>query len=150
MHDARQSRAVPLLLQLLVGALCGAILGAAHGMLLALIAQDGMDQWAAGAWGAGLGSGGGVVVALVRRIAWGKDTGFEIGTILGVLYGIVPGTVLLFATMLVHRVVYVSWKFVGLVMAASMIGLVIGGALDRIAETLFCRAKRTHSADSDD
>ncbi|MBL8792510.1 MAG: hypothetical protein JNM56_01255 [Planctomycetia bacterium] len=150
MHDDRPSKAVPLALQLLVGAVCGAILGTANGLLLEMIALDGMDHRTVGTWGAGLGGAGGVVVAIIRRVFWGRDAGIEIGTILGVLYGIVPGTVLLFATILVHQVVFVSWKFVGLVMAASMIGLVIGGALDRIAETLFCRAKRTNSADSAD
>jgi len=150
MHDDRPSIAVPLALQLLVGAVCGAILGAANGVLLEMIALDDMERWTVGTWGAGLGSAGGVAVAFIRRLLWGNEAGIEIGTILGVLYGIVPGTVLLFASVVVHQVADASKALVGLVMAASMIGLVIGGVLDRIAETLFCSAKRTHSANSAD
>jgi len=127
---------------LLFGIIAGAILGAANGALAHSIAFDAGSLWTAAAWGSGLGIVGGLLTVLLRRIIWGADIGIEIGTVLGVLYGIVPGVALMFESIIVHRVILASWSFVGLVMASSMMGLLIGGVLDRVAETIIARQRR--------
>jgi hypothetical protein len=100
------------------------------------------SPWAACWWGAGLGTAGGVLVVLFRRVFWGPEIGVEVGTLLGLLYGIVPGLALLIYSLVVLRVVSASWTFVAFIMAPSMGGFVIGGVLDRVTEAIIARKAR--------
>jgi hypothetical protein len=94
------------------GSVAGAILGAANAVLFHYIAGA-FDSWqVAGAWGAALGLPGGILIVLLRHGIWGPDKGVNIATVLGLLYGI------------------------GMAMVGSMVGLIIGGVLDRITESI--------------
>jgi hypothetical protein len=124
------------------GVAAGAVLGAANGLLCYYIAGAFESPIAAGVWGVGLGTAGGVLTVLVRRAVWGPEISVEIGTSLGLLYGIAPGLVVLVQSILVNRVVRV-WGLAGLVFAGSMAGLILGGVLDRITEAIIARMKRS-------
>ena len=78
-------------------------------------------------WGVGLGIVGGArLFVLVRRAIWGPDMSVEVGTMLGLLYGIVPGLAVLYQSIFITRVIGTR-SLAGVVMACSMAGLVIGG-----------------------
>jgi hypothetical protein len=127
----------PSLFVLLVsGVVAGAVLGAADGALVHYIIGDFASQHAACIWGAALGIGGGVLFVLGRRAWWGPDTSVEIGTVLGLLYGIAPGAAVLYQSIFVNRVVG-TWRLAGLVVSGAMAGLLIGGILDRCLEGIF-------------
>jgi hypothetical protein len=129
---------------LVSGVVAGAVLGAANGLLCYSIVGAFESPAAAGLWGAGLGGVGGISVVLLRRAMWGPDIGVEVGTLLGLLYGIAPGLAVLFQSILVNRVVRV-WGLAGLVFAGSMAGFIIGGVLDRITEAIVARMKRSRA-----
>jgi hypothetical protein len=126
---------------LLAGLVAGAILGAANGAVAHLIVSRFESAWEGCLIGTGLGIVGGILVVLWRRIVWGPDISVEVGTAIGLLFGIVPGVALVF----VRQLVVVSWGFVGLLMAGSMMGALIGGVLDRITEAVVARMKRKHA-----
>jgi len=69
-------------------------------------------------------------------------------TVLGFLYGLIPGLVVVLRGVLVHRVMTGIWVVVGFVMAAAMVGLVVGGLLDRLTEAALAR-KKLPPADAD-
>jgi len=99
---------------------------------------------AAGVWGTGLGVAGGILVVVLRRAIWGPDISVEIGTLLGLIYGIAPGLAVLFQSLIVNRVLRV-WGLAGLVFAGSMAGLIIGGVLDRFTEAIIVRMKQSRA-----
>jgi hypothetical protein len=127
---------------LLAGVVAGAVLGAANGVVSHLILIGFQSVWVSCLLGTGLGIIGGIGVVFWRRIVWGPDVSVEVGTTIGLLYGIAPGVALLFLSLFVHRVVVAGWGFVSLLMAGSMMGLVIGGVLDRLTEAIIARKKR--------
>jgi hypothetical protein len=61
--------------------------------------------------------------------------------VLGLLYGIAPGLAVLFQSVVVNHVVAVK-SLGGMVMAGSMAGLIIGGVLDRITESIMAHTSR--------
>jgi hypothetical protein len=125
------------------GAFAGAVLGTANAVLAHYLMFDVGSPWAACWWGAALGTAGGVLVVLFRRIVWGPDIGVEVGTLLGLLYGVVPGAAFMVYSLAVRRVASTGWVFVGFIMAPSMGGLLIGGVLDRVTEAVVAwRARR--------
>lgn len=126
---------------LLSGVVAGAVLGAADGALFYYIAGGFDSPQAAGLWGAGLGTVGGILFVLLRRALWGPDVSVEIGTVLGLLYGIAPGAAVLYQSIVVNREVG-TWRLAGLVMAGAMAGLLLGGVLDRCLEGILRRGKR--------
>jgi hypothetical protein len=126
----------PSLLALLVsGAVSGTILGAADGVLFFYLTGGFASVQIAAFVSAGLSLIGGVVVVLIRRAIWGPDVSVEVGTVLGMLYGIVPGGALLLASMAAERV-FDPWSLAGAIMASSMAGLLVGGVLDRITDAV--------------
>jgi hypothetical protein len=126
---------------LLSGSFAGAILGVVDGVLFQVIAGGFITFQAACLWGAGLGIAGGVALVLIRRAIWGPDLSAAVGTLLGLLYGIAPGVAVLYQSFFVIRVVSTS-PLVGLVMACSMAGLIVGAVLDRITDAIIARFKR--------
>jgi hypothetical protein len=62
--------------------------------------------------------------------------------VLGLLYGVAPGLAVLVQSIVVTRVVG-TWSLATLVMAGSAAGLILGGVLDRITETIIARIKRS-------
>jgi hypothetical protein len=126
---------------LLSAVVSGAVLGAADGAAFHYITGGLASPLTAGLWGAGLGGAGAILIALVRRAIWGRESSVGIGTVLGLLYGIVPGLAALYQSVFVGRIVGIA-SLAGIVMACSMIGLVIGGILDRITDTIVAGIKR--------
>jgi hypothetical protein len=131
-----------LVVLLLSGIGAGTVLGVSNALLCHAIVGTFASPQAAGCWGAVLGLAGGVLVVAVRRAVWGPDISVEIGTVLGLLYGIAPGLAVLFQAMVVNRSIG-TWRLTGLVMAGSMAGLILGGVLDRITEAVLARVKRS-------
>jgi hypothetical protein len=117
------------------GSVAGAILGAANAVLFHYIAGA-FDSWqVAGAWGAALGLAGGILIVLLRHGIWGPDKGVNIATVLGLLYGIAPGLAVLVQSAVVGNAAAVK-GLIGMAMVGSMVGLIIGGVLDRITESI--------------
>jgi hypothetical protein len=125
---------------LLSGIGSGGVLGAADAVAFHYIVGGFTTPLAACLVGAGLGMVGGALAVVVRRAVWGRAIGVEVGTLLCLLYGIVPGLAVLYKSIFVTRVIG-TWKLAAVVMACSMAGLVIGGLLDRILDGIIARAK---------
>jgi hypothetical protein len=124
------------------GIVAGAVLGAANGLLCYYIVGVFNSALAAGLWGVGLGVTGGIFAVVLRRAVWGPDISVEIGTLLGLLYGIAPGLAVLEKT--INQAVGI-WSIAGLVFAGSMAGVIIGGVLDRVTEAMVARMKRSRT-----
>jgi hypothetical protein len=111
------------------GAAAGLLLGMVDGALLHYI-TDVATPHEATLWGGAAGSAAGPVIVVLGRAVRGPSAITSLGTVLGLLYGIVPGLAVLYQSIFVNRVVG-KWNLAGLVMASSMLGLLVGGVLDR-------------------
>jgi H+/Cl- antiporter ClcA len=131
---------------LISGSIAGAILGAANAVLLHYIVGAFESPQAASEWGAGLGLAGGVLIVFLRHSIWGPDRNVSIATVLGLLYGVVPGTAILVQSIAVNHAVAVK-SLGGMVMAGSMVGLIIGGVLDRLSESIMSPTSRSSRDD---
>jgi hypothetical protein len=130
----------PSLAALLLSGICsGGILGAADGVAFHYIVGGFATAFEAGLCGAGLGIVGGALFVMVRRAFWGPDISVDVGTVLGLLYGIAPGLAVLYQC---FPQVFAIRSLAGVVMACSMGGLVVGGLLDRITDAIVARTKR--------
>jgi hypothetical protein len=125
---------------LLSGTASGAALGAADGVAVHHVVGATASPWAACLWGAGLGGAGGALFVLVRRAWWGPDVSVEVGTMLGLLYGIAPGLAVVGQGALTAQVLG-AYGLAGAVMVCSMAGLLLGGALDRITGAIVARCR---------
>ena len=130
-----------LLALILSGVISGGLLGAADGIAFHYIVDAFPSPFHAALWGGALGLLGGALLVLVRRAFWGPDISVEIATLLGVLYGVVPGLAVLFLGGPLPGVPGTR-AMIGVVMACSMLGLVIGGLLDRLTDVIVARWKR--------
>jgi hypothetical protein len=110
-------------------------LGSANGLLLHYVLGPAMATQDGCVWGAALGAAGGVSYALLERTVRGAAAGQSIGSMLGLLYGLIPGVAAFFVALLVHGVVVTGgaghWF-----LAASMVGMVAGGVLDRLFDAV--------------
>ena len=130
-----------LVMLLAAGAISGTLLGLADALLFQVIVDDAGPSAAAARWGAGLGLVGGVILVILRRAIWGPDVSVEVGTVLGLLYGLGPGVAV------VAQIVTIGgsldlWFLGGMMAASSMAGLLIGGILDRATESVVARVRK--------
>ncbi len=130
-----------LLALLLAGTASGTVLGAADGVAIHYIAGESGWSWAACLWGAGLGGAGGALVVLVRRAFWGPDVSVEVGTVLGLLYGLAPGLAVVARGVFAVQGRLGAYRLAGAVMVCSMAGLLLGGLLDRITGAVVARCR---------
>jgi hypothetical protein len=130
-----------LLALLLSGIASGTVLGAADGVAVGYVVGEPASPWGAGLWGAALGGAGGAVFVLVRRAFRGPDVSVEVGTLLGLLYGIAPGLAVVGQGVFVAHVLG-AYRLAGAVMVCSMAGLLLGGLLDRITGAIVARCRR--------
>ena len=129
--DSRWKTSLGILI--ICGMIDGIILGAANGVLCHYIIGVVGSPFAAVLYGAAFGGGAAALIVLLRRAIWGPEIGMEIGTMLGLLYGVAPGLLIFAQAGFANRAIGPK-AFVGLLMAASMLGFILGGALDRITE----------------
>jgi hypothetical protein len=129
----------------LFGIISGAVIGAADGMMFYFIAGGFDSPRDASLWGAGLGGIGGLFMVYARRAYWGPDLSAAVASQLGLLYGVAPGAAFLYHCIFVTGVIGTS-SLVGIVMGCSMIGLLIGGLLDRITDAVIANVKAFQDA----
>ncbi len=135
--DPLMRRSPSLFASVLSGIVAGSVFGAANGALCHFFVGAFETPYDAFLWRACLGILGGVGVVFLRRTLWGPDISPEIGTTLGWLYGIAPGLVVFLQGLAVRGAM--GKALVGLVLAGSMAGLLLGGLLDRVTEAIITR-----------
>jgi hypothetical protein len=116
-------------------------LGIADGIVVNYVVGGFTTPFMACLWGGGLGVVVGVLFVLVRRALWGPDISVDVGTMLGLLYGVVPGLVIVYKEFLVSHVINL-WTLAWVGTVYCMLGLVLGGLLDRITDLIVARVKR--------
>jgi len=125
----------------LAGLHMGAVAGAACAWLLGLFDY----YWHGFFVGAAVGPLGGVLAGFVERKARGDLVRPDIATILGGIFGLLPGLILLLQGIGVVKGVFSGGLLLGAVSGGPMAGFLIGGILDRAFESFLNRSVRRAS-----
>jgi hypothetical protein len=126
------------------GAFTGMLSGSLAGVACAWIVGATDHLWDGGISGGLLGLPVGAIIGRVKRRQMGASVDSNIATHIGVLYGLIPGTLFLLGTIGIVRGKFSGLVLVGAFFACVTVGLFIGAVLDRFYES-FLRSRVSQS-----
>ncbi len=112
----------------------GAMLGATLGAVVPWLIDRFEFFWPGVGLGALAGAGLGLPLGRIYRVRWGRSTRAHFGTVLGVIYGIIPSLLLVAQGIGELRGRNSGYVLMGCLFAGPMAGLILGGILDRAFE----------------
>jgi MFS family permease len=112
----------------------GLVLGATLGAVIPWLTDQFLFFWLGVSLGAFTGAGVGWLLGAAYRARWSKSTRAHLGTVLGVTYGIIPSLLLVALGTRELRGLNSGYVLMGCLFAGPMVGLILGGILDRAFE----------------
>jgi MFS family permease len=122
---------------MLFGAFAGLIAGSTAGAASCGLAGLSGSFWQIVLVGAVAGPLGGALIGIKERRARGNLVRPDIATIICVIYGLVPALLLVLGGIGLVKGKFTGYLFLGVVSAGPMLGLLVGGILDRAYEATF-------------